>query len=330
MAGELDRAMGRLKHRDIRTRRRAVRTLVELEDPESLKAFKSLLNDEDSWFVSKALDAYRRWAPIVGLDAVEDLTAHSSLNVRRCGANLLDSLGKDGISTATMMLDDGDSVVRRKAAEALLAHGNPEAIKAMHRHANDAIRSLAMRHQSCTTEQLLNGLKDTSNTVQIEALRALLNRNEAVDVSVIMPFFSVQSETVKLFLWVAKHHPSNLPTLAEKLGPQHFHDITKHLRTNVESSSDVLINTLLEANMHSIVARWLMGKGGKEDELRWEMIGNEKVDIIERSKLLERLLGRANEPELQANLEKFMASNPPDLLKVACENLSTAANELSS
>ena len=35
MAGELDRAMGRLKHRDIRTRRRAVRTLVELEDPES-------------------------------------------------------------------------------------------------------------------------------------------------------------------------------------------------------------------------------------------------------------------------------------------------------
>jgi HEAT repeat protein len=170
MAGELDRAMGRLKHRDIRTRRRAVRTLVELEDPESLKAFKSLLNDQDSWFVSKALDAYRRWAPIVGLDAVEDLTAHSSLNVRRCGANLLDSLGKDGISTATMMLDDGDSVVRRKAAEALLAHGNPEAIKAMHRHANDAIRSLAMRHQSCTTEQLLNGLKDTSNTVQIESI----------------------------------------------------------------------------------------------------------------------------------------------------------------
>ena len=103
MAGELDRAMGRLKHRDIRTRRRAVRTLVELEDPESLKAFKSLLNDEDSWFVSKALDAYRRWAPIVGLDAVEDLTSHSSLNVRRCGANLLDSLGEDGISTATMI-----------------------------------------------------------------------------------------------------------------------------------------------------------------------------------------------------------------------------------
>ena len=63
MAGDLDRAMGRLKHRDIRTRRRAVRTLVELEDPNSLKAFKSLLGDEDSWFVSKALDAYNERDP---------------------------------------------------------------------------------------------------------------------------------------------------------------------------------------------------------------------------------------------------------------------------
>jgi len=140
----------------------------------------------------------------------------------------------------------------------------------------------------------------------------------------------LQSETVKLFLWMAKHHPNNLSALAEKLGPQHFHDITKHLRGNVDDSSDVLIQTLIETNMHSIIARWLMGKGAQEDELRWDMIGNQDVDIIERSKLLERLLGRANEPDVIDNLKKFMATNPPELLKVACENLSTAANELTS
>lgn len=330
MAGELDRAMGRLKHRDIRTRRRAVRTLVELEDPETLKAFKSLLNDEDSWFVSKALDAYRRWAPIVGLDAVQDLTAHPSLNVRRCGANLLDSLGGNGTSIAKVMLDDEDSVVRRKAADALLAHGSAEAIEVMHQNANDAIRSLAMRHQSCSKKQLLDGLKDDSTSVQIEALRALLDRDEPVELSVILPFYGLQSETVKLFLWIAKHHPNNLSELAEQLGPQHFHDITKHLRANVDDSSDVLIQTLIDTNMHSIIARWLMGKGAKEDELRWNMIGNQDVDMIERSKLLERLLGRAHEPDVLEQVEKFMATNPPELLMVACENLSTAANELTS
>ena len=57
MANDIGRAMARLKHRDIRTRRRAVRTLFEQDDPQTLEAFESLLDDEDPWFVSKALEA---------------------------------------------------------------------------------------------------------------------------------------------------------------------------------------------------------------------------------------------------------------------------------
>ena len=330
MAGDLDRAMGRLKHRDIRTRRRAVRTLVELEDPNSLKAFKSLLGDEDSWFVSKALDAYRRWAPTVGIEAVLDLTSHPSVNVRRCGANLLDSLESDSVSTAIIMLDDEDSVVRRKAADALLNHGDEEAISAMHSHTNDTLRSLAMRHHSCSKKQLIGGLKDTSSVVQVEALRNLLNRDEPVDLALIEPFYNLQSDAVNLFLYIAKHFPEGLPSLTKKLGPRHFHDIPKLLRANVHSSSDVLIQTLLESNMYSIVTRWLIHIGADEDELRWSMIRNDEVDIIERSKLLERLIGRADENEVQVEVTNFMASKPPTLLMVACENLSTATNELGS
>ena len=330
MAGELDRAMSRLKHRDIRTRRRAVRTLVELEDPNSLKAFKSLLDDDDSWFVSKALDAYRRWGPVAGIDAVIDLTSHSSVNVRRCGANLLEALKTDATPTAIMMLDDDDSVVRRKAADALLAHGDKEAIDVMHNHPNDSVRSLAMRHHSCTTEQLTNGLKDTSESVQIESLRNLLARDEPVELKFIEPFFRTQTEIVNLFLYVANHHPNSLQSLAKNLEPKHFHDITHYLRNTVNSSNNMIIDILLQSNMHSIIARWLMDKGASEDELRWKMIRNENVDMIERSKLLERLLGRAHEPEIQNEVTQFMASKPPTLLMVACENLSTAANELSS
>ena len=61
MANDIGKAMARLKHRDIRTRRRAVRTLFEHDDPSVLEAFKPLLDDNDTWFVSKALDAYRMW-----------------------------------------------------------------------------------------------------------------------------------------------------------------------------------------------------------------------------------------------------------------------------
>ena len=63
MAADLKRAMDRLKHRDVRTRRRAVRTLFETDDPQCLEGFQRLLNDKDTWFVTKALDAYRIWAP---------------------------------------------------------------------------------------------------------------------------------------------------------------------------------------------------------------------------------------------------------------------------
>ena len=61
MANDIGRAMARLKHRDIRTRRRAVRTLFEHDDAAVLEAFRPLLDDQDSWFISKALDAYRMW-----------------------------------------------------------------------------------------------------------------------------------------------------------------------------------------------------------------------------------------------------------------------------
>ena len=88
--------MARLKHRDIRIRRRAVRTLFEHDDPSVLEAFKPLLDDEDTWFVSKALDAYRTWGVISGGQAIEVLLSHRNLDVRRAGANLLAPLGQQG------------------------------------------------------------------------------------------------------------------------------------------------------------------------------------------------------------------------------------------
>ena len=64
--------MNRLTHRDIRTRRRAVRDLYEHDRPEALEGFVTLLNDDDPWFVAKAIDAHRKWAPMVG-GRVKDL-----------------------------------------------------------------------------------------------------------------------------------------------------------------------------------------------------------------------------------------------------------------
>ena len=77
------------------------------------------------------------------------------------------------------------------------------------------------------------------------------------------------------------------------------------------------------------VARWVLRQGPEEDTLRWSLINDERLKVIERSKLLERLIGRAHEPDIIKRAETLLLTTEEELLRVACENLSTAASELS-
>ena len=47
-------ALAKLHNRDVRQRRRAVRHLFEMNDPEALSGFIKLLEDNDPWFREKA------------------------------------------------------------------------------------------------------------------------------------------------------------------------------------------------------------------------------------------------------------------------------------
>ena len=76
------------------------------------------------------------------------------------------------------------------------------------------------------------------------------------------------------------------------------------------------------------MARWVISQGASEDDLRWSLINDERLHVIERSKLLERLIGRADEPGVIKQTEALLSTTDDELLKVACENLSTAASEL--
>ena len=60
-----------------------------------------------------------------------------------------------------------------------------------------------------------------------------------------------------------------------------------------------------------------------------DLINDERLQVIERSKLLERLIGRAHEPDIIKRAETLLSTTEEELLRVACENLSTAASELS-
>ena len=328
MANDIGRAMARLKHRDIRTRRRAVRTLFEHDDPSVLEAFKPLLDDDDTWFVSKALDAYRQWAVHAGPDAVSTLLHHRSLEVRRAGANLLTPLGMNGKMLALDALGDEDSVVQKKAARALLMFEDQPVAERLAAHTNDAVRLIGMKHLSLSTEQLNSGLSDHNEGVRSAALDAVLSRGLEVELEALVPFLQANLQTVNILAWVGQHAPERLSEFTPHLERQHLKALSDYLRANAASSEDPFLTSLVNSGMLEPVARWVLRQGASEDELRWSLIHDERLDIIERSKLLERLIGRAHEPAILERATALMDATEDELLRVACENLSTAASEV--
>lgn len=330
MANDIGRAMARLKHRDIRIRRRAVRTLFEQDDPQTLEAFESLLDDEDPWFVSKALEAYRMWSQSQGADSVRTLLDHASTDVRRVGANLLSSHGEDGAVIALSCLNDSDGVVQKKAAQALLHHPSSQGLEALLTHQHEAIISIGMRHPHLGLEQVKQGLHHTSKMVRKAALSAVFEHNFSIEFESLKAFFDEDIEAVNIVIWIAQQKPEQLDSFTQQIKSHHVRELATYLRKNVQDSKDPLVLSLVEGGILSPIARWLLVQGSQEDELRWDMIRDQRLDIIERSKLLERLIGRAGDANVQEQVELFMQSSPPPLLRVACENLSTAASELRS
>ena len=328
MANDIGKAMARLKHRDIRTRRRAVRTLFEHDDPSVLEAFKPLLDDKDTWFVSKALDAYRMWGVLSGSEAVETLLTHRNLDVRRAGANLLTPLGEQGVSLALSALNDEDSVVQRKAARALLHVKDTNVAERLAQHGSDAIRTTGMSHPALDESALKTGLSDAHEGVRLAALNSALKRNIALNLDDLIPFLEAGHHTVNILIWAAEHEPTQLERLMQHIKAKHVKALGDHLRATATDHADPLIQHLLNGGMLEPVARWVIRQGASEDDLRWQLINDERLHVIERCKLLERLIGRAHEPGVIEHVERLSASTEEELLKVACENLSTAATEV--
>ena len=328
MANDIGKAMARLKHRDIRTRRRAVRTLFEHDDPSVLQAFKPLLDDDDTWFVSKALDAYRMWGLLSGSEAIETLLNHRNLDVRRAGANLLAPLGQQGVSLALVALDDEDNVVQRKAARALLLVGDTDVAERLAQHNSDSIRATGMGHPALPEPTLRAGLSDPHEGVRVAALKTALKRSVDVKMDDLVPFLEAGHHTVDILVWAAEHEPSQLKQLTQHIKPKDMKALGDHLRATVSDRSEPLIQHLLDGGLLEPVARWVIRQNASEDDLRWQLINDERLHVIERCKLLERLIGRANEPSVLERVNELAETTEDELLKVACENLSTAATEL--
>ncbi len=212
----------------------------------------------------------------------------------------------------------------------MLAYPDGDVAPAMAQHASPVVRTMAMKHPHLPLTVLEAGLNDEMEAVRHAALEAVLRREAPITVDRLLPHAAAGNHVVGILIWATANAPEHVETLASHLVATDIKRLVDHMRASVESSDDPLVQRLLGAKILEPVARWVARQGRSEDELRWALIDNEELALVERSKLLERLIGRAAEPEVQARVNALLERELGPLLKGACENLSTAASELSS
>ncbi|MGB1659489.1 MAG: hypothetical protein ACPHHS_03235 [Candidatus Poseidoniaceae archaeon] len=330
MVANIQSAIAKLKHKDVRQRRRAVRILFDADAYESVEAFSPLLEDKDIWFRNKAIEAYRRWAPKHAPHLLEQLAQGGQLDGLRCVANVLESI-QDSTQAARLsrlLLDCDDDVIVRRAVHQLISsnEASESELSAFQRSHDHAVRMYATEVSNDVGE-LLTSLNDSHPDVRRQAASSLFRieldseQNDALQ-------YAIENDDAlwKLAIPIAleRHLPNLVELMRAKRNTQRKF-LVEALKDAVDEADDSRLRTLIEGDCTSIVARWLVGRNDvKSDALRAEMLFLEHVDSIDKSRLLERLLHRQHEPEIQELASKLISESTDELVLSAAQNLYTA------
>ena len=177
MVANIQSAIAKLKHKDVRQRRRAVRILFDSDAYESVEAFAPLLDDKDIWFRNKAIEAYRRWAPKHAPHLLVELANSDQLDAQRCVATVLESIhdASAAAKLARQLLNSNDDVVVRRAVHQLISSGEvTESELAAFQMAEDHVVRTYATEVNTNASHLLGSLQDSHPDVRRQAAATLL------------------------------------------------------------------------------------------------------------------------------------------------------------
>jgi HEAT repeat protein len=220
MVANIQSAIAKLKHKDVRQRRRAVRILFDADAYESVEAFSPLLEDKDIWFRNKAIEAYRRWAPKHAPHLLEQLAQGGQLDGLRCVANVLESI-QDSTQAARLsrlLLDCGDDVIVRRAVHQLISssEASESELNAFQRSNDHAVRMYATEVSNDVGE-LLTSLNDSHPDVRRQAASSLFRieldseQNDALQ-------YAIENDDALWKLAIPIALERHLPNLVELMG----------------------------------------------------------------------------------------------------------------
>ena len=297
-----------------------------MDDPQHLKAFIPLLNDKDSWYRSKAIDAFRIWAPRESVTSLEPLIAHKNIDYNRVAANLLEKFSPTGTDVIKELFEKDDMICKAKAAQFILRNDNEkEFYCSLLEGENTKLKIIALESKYSSNDTLTNCLSDDSLKIVEYCLTALSDVELQIDDGTVE---QLTKRGVKFGLLMPHLIRSNPEKLAESVHELQNHEIktlVDLLNRECDNVEDEPINTLIQCKQYVVVGRWLQGKRGDAfDTLRWEIIADDSIDEIERSRFIERLFARCDEEKIRLEAEKIANNSTSELIKLTAHNLSTA------
>ena len=322
-------ALAKLNHSDVRQRRRAVRHLFELDDPEALDGFVRLLDDPDPWFREKALEAIDRWAASKDLAIIERLAGAPEDSRRLLAARISGRAGRAGQAILEGLSGDGDQSIRLAAWQARMKDDGA-AIEAALSSDDRAIRKLAAQRLaivgSADEETILRLLGDESQAVRtcgiilVEANDSTLGPDILDRLSELA--HSASGETkARLAAILSRSNPADI---GEWIGDQDTAFVNRFSKTLREADWPSIegLPKSLEANAsQSLLERLLRGERAPEAaQLREKLLTDESRSAEMRSRLIEDLIGRPV-PESTLEIIQSLAEAPDEMLAASANNL---------
>ncbi|MFQ3343894.1 MAG: hypothetical protein ACI9EM_000415 [Candidatus Thalassarchaeaceae archaeon] len=181
-------AASRLYHKDERQRRRAVRKLFEVNDPGNLGAFVGLLDDSETWYREKSMEAMTKWCGSENEKIILKLANSKYLSQRILATKLATRLNGNKNNILHDLCEDKEITVRISAWEEKLNVSDKEIgnlIKLGMKSEDKSIRKISMIRLSkmdhIENNDVVLSLDDAAFSVRNVGLEIIKNRPEIND-----------------------------------------------------------------------------------------------------------------------------------------------------
>ena len=322
-------ALAKLNHSDVRQRRRAVRHLFELNDPEALEGFVKLLEDPDPWFREKALEAIEKWAASKDLAVIEKLSKSRENSRRLLAARI--AIRADGAGRAILetLSSDGEANIRLAAWKARISideNSIAEALIDDDRAVRRAVAERVSTLENVDSRIIMQLLNDDSETVRASAIGIIEADSATLDEEIenrLNELITKSSGELKARIAsiLLASSQNQIDSWIEDSNTAFVNRFSRSLRDTDWTSVEGLPEMLRSNASEMLLIRLLRGERSQSGSiLRNELLMDESRSEEMRSQLIEDLIGR---PILESTLSLM-----EELTKSDLELISSSARNL--